>query len=183
METILEKYNRIRPNITDGCLFLMSKNAFISRVIRNCDDKAEFSHIGLIFSKTFGSDKRLFIIDSNENGVHPELLSARINACNNFAIIKPLCSLSIIEDVLWNSFLQADESIKYDFFGGFKELVNRKFGTTMKITRGANHKICSDWVRDVAIKQDMVNLDFGALSLPFPQDYIRYRNINTTELM
>lgn len=166
--SINEKYAQIRPEITDGCLFLMSKPKMLSKIIRWVDN-SEFSHVGLVFTKA----GRNFIIDSNANGVHPELLSVRVNECDNFCIIKPLCDAETIEDNLVNSFKRAETGINYDFSNGIKESINRKFGTKFKITLRDMHDICSDWVEQTAINQKMVtNLPL----LPFPQDYLRYRS-------
>src|ERR1035437_932212 len=173
MESIQDKYQRIRPEITDACMFLMSRNRPVSKIIR-WSDNADFSHIGLIFEKV----GRFLIIDSNSNGVHPELLSVRIDECDNFLIIKPLCSIDIINDELCKSFTRASLGIKYDFKNGLKELVNRKFHTSFKIKSRDEHDICSDWVREQAIAQGMLTEEFKKVTLPFPQDYLRYVGTN-----
>jgi hypothetical protein len=178
METKREHYNRIRNKITDGCLILIKKDQFISKAIRWFDN-SEYSHIGVIFEKA----GRLFIIDSNPNGVHPELLSERIKICSGFTIIKPLCDEEIINEALDDLFKRAEIGIKYDFSNGFKEALNRKFKLKLHIIDRDEHDICSDWVKNIAIDQNMLIDKFNDLKEPFPQDYIRYRNIKTTEIL
>lgn len=186
---IEDRYKAIRDNITDGCLFLMSKDKFISKTIRRHDRNedgswAEFSHIGLIFEKKLKDGRRrLFIIDSNPEGVRPELLSIRLKSCDNFAIIKPLCPKKIIEDEVYKSFGRAENGIKYDFLNGAKELINRRYKTNFKISESDDRDICSDFTKELAIEQDMVTLAFRDLKLPYPQDYLRYRNLKSTEVL
>ena len=184
METIEEKYKRIRPNITDGCLLLMSKNAWLSKTIRKNDRNedgtpAEFSHIGLIFEKA----GTLFIVDSNSCGVKPAVLSDRISECDNFIVIKPLCSKEIIEKQLENSFFRLKTKIYYDFEAVAKIWFNNHFGTDFKIRKRDKHDICSDWTRDQSIGQNMVLPKFETIEEPSPQDYIRYRNTYHTTIL
>lgn len=183
METKEEHYLRIRNEITDGCLFIMNKNAFISKGIRWFDNNAEYSHVGLVFEKELGDRKRLFIIDSNETGVKPALLSDRLKECDSFLVIKPLCNLHKININLANSFDRAEKGIKYDYKNAIKEAFNRKLSTRFKIKLKDNSEICSQWTKIQAIEQDMVSFEFSLLELPFPQDYLRYRNIATTSVL
>lgn len=173
--TIEEKYSELRNEITDGCLVLISKNTLVSKIIRWFDN-AEFSHIMLVFEKSGA----LFVIDSNPDGVHPELLSARINKCDNFCIIKPLCSSEIIQMNLSECFERAKLGIKYDFKNAVKEAFNRKFNTKFRIKLRDGHDICSDWTEPTAVIQKMIT----QLPLePFPQDYLRYRDELNTKLV
>ena len=178
METIKERYERIRPEVTDGCLFLMSKDKFVSKAIR-WFDKSEFSHIGIIFEK-YG---RLFILDSNMAGVHPELLSARVNLADNFIFIKPMLSKTLTTQAMEAVFKRSELNIEYDFINGAKELSNRKFGSSFKIISSEKNDICSKLTRQPAITQSMVTKNFELIPQPLPQDYLRYRNIYNTTLL
>ncbi len=181
METIQEKYQRLRPLLTDGCLFLCSKNKIVSKIIRNCD-KSEFSHVGIVFEK-FG---RWFIMDSNASGVHPDLLSERINIADNFCFIQPMPEVfrsHPIDEEIKQAIIYSETGISYDFSNGIKELVNRKIGTSLRITKRDQHDICSDYTANYAIKTYMVVYPFHSLELPFPQDYIRYNNAETTKIL
>lgn len=178
MESINEKYQRIRPSLTDGCLILLSKNRIVSKIIRNCD-KSEFSHVGIVFEKL----GRWFIIDSNAQGVHPDLLSERIKISNNFCFIEPTVDPFVIETEMQKAILYSERGIKYDFSNGIKELINRKFGTSLRITQRDEHDICSDYTSNYAINLSMVTKDFEKLRLPFPQDYMRFNNKETTKIL
>jgi len=188
METIQEKYERLRPQIGNGCLGVMSKNALISKVIlkhdRNPDrSKAEFSHVFSIFESDLNGEKRLFVLDANPGGVKPAFLSDRIRDCNNFLIIKPLCSQDVIEKALSTSFDRAQTGIKYDYKNAIKEGLNRRYGFSLNIKKEANKDICSEWTETQAITQDMVTEPFKSLKLTFPQDYIRYNKESTTLIL
>jgi len=178
METIQEKYQRIRPTLTDGCLFLCSKNKIVSKIIRNCDN-SEFSHVGIVFEK-FG---RWFIMDSNANGVHPDLLSERIDISNNFCFIQPTIGSFYVDKEMKQAIINSEAGISYDFSNGIKELINRKIGTSLRITKRDRHDICSDYTANYAINLEMVTEAFQKLELPFPQDYIRYNDTHTTRIL
>ena len=77
METVLQQYHRLRPQITSGCLILISKPAFVSKVIRIADN-SEVSHIAI----SIVMEECNFIIDSNADGVQPHLLSNLIQRQN-----------------------------------------------------------------------------------------------------
>ncbi len=182
--TIQERYERIRHEIGDGCIGLMSKKAFVSNLIRRHDrnfdgSKAEWSHVFSVYAKEYNGRIRLFVLDSNATGVKPAFLSDRIKACDNFMFLKPSCSNEIIQAALFDSFDRASKGIKYDYFNGFKELANRRYGFKFKIKPRDEHDICSDWCRPQSITQDMMLLEFALLPEPFPQDYDRYCNLNT----
>lgn len=184
METIRAKYQRVRPFITDGCLGLISKPAFVSKFIRRHDRNPDFtwadiSHVMLVFEKA----GRLFVLDANPNGAKPGLLSDRINLSDNCIFIKPLCSAEITKTALSNAILRAENGISYDFINGVKELINRRYKTNFTITDRDEHDICSDLVREPAIIQNTVTEEFKKLRLPFPQDYLRYRNTLTTTIL
>lgn len=184
METVSEKYQRLRPLISDGCIGLMSKNAIISRMIRNNDPNpdgspATFSHCFLIFEKC----GRKFVVDANENGVHPELLSVRLSQADNFTIIKPLANIDIINIALEKAFIRAEKSISYDFTNVIKAFINNKFGTKLQYKTRDEHDYCSDYCKDPAITMEIVNSLFSNLGIISPQDYLRYRNESNTTIL
>lgn len=185
-DKILEFYDSVRHLISDGCIGLMSKDAFISKAIRWHDreiegGKAEWSHVYSIFEKEFEGRSRLFVLDSNAQGVKPALLSDRIRDCDNFMILIPTCDKKTIEKALFDSFDRASKGIKYDYKNGIKELLNRRYGLKLKITNRDEHDICSDWCRDQFIAQGMASDKFISITLPFPADYDRYSNIQTVK--
>jgi hypothetical protein len=171
-ETIKEKYLRLRESINDGDIILFSGNTIVSKIIRNCDRNATWSHCEII-TKT--KEERLLVQGANLNGVHPEYLSLRLKYHNDFIVLRPLASRESINEALKIAFSKVDSDIKYDYFNGFKELVNRKYGTNLEIIK-SNKSICSFFAAPYAIKLNMVLDEFDTLRLPFPQDYIRYIN-------
>jgi hypothetical protein len=180
VETINEKYKRVRPLIKDGDLILFHGTGILARLIRLCDS-AYYNHIGVVIEK-LGS---LYIVDSNASGVQADRLSWRIKKYSrggNFIIIQPteidsnneLEALLKKADVKW---------IKYDYINGAKELINRAFGLSLRIIKRDEHDICSDYVSDYADNRELVNNLFIRRPIQFPQDYIRYRNLATTKII
>lgn len=176
MESKQNKYHRLRPILGACGLFLTRKNKLVSKLIRHCDNGAEFSHVGIYFD----FEDCYFAMDANANGVAPELLSKRIKECQDFCFIKPV---TIHVESLKNSIRSADKGIRYDFINGGKELFNRKFGTKLNIIRSNSMDICSDYVSEFAQLNFMVTKEFNNLRLPFPQDYIRFNNEQSTQIL
>ena len=176
METIQEKYNRIRPQIEGGDLILFRGTKLLAKLIQWCDD-SYFNHIGVVVEQ-YGA---LFIVDANGDGVQADRLSQRINSYKKYAdftILKPLASEYRIEEAMHNLLKRSDNNtIKYDFNNGAKELFNRKFNPSFKINENSEKRaICSSNVFKYAISLDMVTSGFRTLRIAFPQDYIRCLN-------
>lgn len=183
-----QAYDLIRSNLGDGTIGLISKDAFISKVIRNSDKNpdgtpAEFSHIFSVFEKDLNNERRLFRVDSNAPGVKLNFISDLIAECDNFAFLIPKCSKETIDNALNDAFNRASKGIKYDFKNGLKELSNRRFGTSFIIKNRLDYDICSDYVRLQEIAQNMVMGGFYKLNEPFPQDTIRFMNPTTVDII
>lgn len=176
---ILEKYKRLRPYLREGDLILFKGTGLLSRIIRFCD-KATYNHIGIIISK-YGA---LYIVDSNARGVQADRLSWRIRKYRrggDFTVIQPVTTDAELKYELHLLLSKSDKTwIKYDYLNGIKELLNRGFGFNFKITKRDEHDICSDYVSDYAVGLKMVTKEFTKKPIQFPQDYIRYRNIDNT---
>lgn len=178
---IQKAYDEIRPSITDGCLFLSSKNKFVSKTIRKNDrnadgSKAEFSHVGVLFVKEYKGHKRVFVIDSNAPGVEADFFSDRLKDIDNFVILKPLCKEDRIQNAMFAALNRRKGNIKYDWINGLKELFNRRYKRWFKIKPTPGRDICSDWVREQAEDQLMMVASFKDVEQAFPQDYIRYHS-------
>lgn len=172
METIQEKYTRIRPLIKDGDVILFRGEKALAKIIQECDSNAYYNHVGIVL-KIHGA---LFIIDSNAKGVEPARLSERIEKYIDFDILRPLENESIIELALQIVLRKQDtKKIKYDFINGFKALLNRKFKTKFETHIEDYRNICSMFVLPYALELKMVTLPSEMNNLFFPQDYIRYR--------
>lgn len=134
------------------------------------------NHIGVIIEK----HGALFIVDSNADGVQADRLSKRIEKYKrggDFTIIKPTVKREFVDLEMRRLLNRSDEKwIKYDFYNGIKELLNRRFGFKLKITLNDNRDICSDFVSRYACDLDLVNQKFKDKTIVFPEDYIRYMN-------
>lgn len=179
---INEKYEKIRPLIKDGDFILFSGTGIVASIIREADD-SKISHIGRVVELK----GRFLIIDSNADGNHPEWLSTRIERYrddSDFMIIRSTKSQEEIyknvKDFIWRS---DDERTMYDFKNGIKELINRKFGFKFKIKLDVKHNICSQSVRKDYEALEMGTTQFIELPIAFPEDYLRYRNRATTEVI
>lgn len=180
--TLKEQYENLRPSISDGDLVLFAGTGFVARVIEN-SDHSQFSHIGVVIE----SHGALYIVDSNAPGVQADRLSQRVDSYHKgakMAIIKPLVNKEELNWELRRLLKKSDSKlIKYDFKNGIKELINRKFGTRLRITQDENRDICSDYVSRYAINLSAVTSEFESLRIAFPQDFIRYRSIERTKLL
>jgi hypothetical protein len=174
MENILKKYDRLRHLIKDGDIILFHGTGFVARTIQKCD-KSYYNHVGIVFEKCGA----LYIVDANANGVQCDRLSFRINKYRkggDFTIIKPLNTNSQIQEELTKLLKRSDKKwIRYDFYNGIKELLNRRFGWNLKIQLDERHDICSDFVSSYQINLKLVNEDFLKLRIAFPEDTIRYK--------
>lgn len=172
---IIDKYNRLRGLLRDGDLVLFHGKGIIANIIQNCDN-AYYNHIGVIIEK----HGALFIVDSNADGVQADRLSKRIEKYKrggDFTIIKPTVKREFVDLEMRRLLNRSDEKwIKYDFYNGIKELLNRRFGFKLKITLNDNRDICSDFVSRYACDLDLVNQKFKDKTIVFPEDYIRYMN-------
>jgi hypothetical protein len=178
METIQEKYKRIRPLIKDGDLVLFHGTKLLAKIIQNCD-KSYFNHIGIVLE----SHKGLFILDSQSNGVECDRLSERISDYKkgNFCVIQSLEDINT-DEAMEELFKRQDmKEVFYDYGNGFKELMNRKFGCNFKIGKSDSKDICSDFVYEYALSTNKI-VPFQN-RVAFPQDYIRHRNDNKTILI
>jgi len=177
MESINDKYKRVRQYIKDGDIVLFHGRGIVANIIQNCDH-SYFNHVGIVFEK-LGA---LYIVDANENGVQADRLSFRINKYSpkgDFTVLKPTATNEEIQIALTKILKRSDgKTIKYDFWNGFKELMNRKFGWSLKVDLDESHDICSDYVSTYQVELKMVTDDFLKLRIAFPQDSIRYMSEN-----
>jgi hypothetical protein len=176
METIQQKYNRLRPQIEDGDLILFHGTKALAKIIQWCDD-SYYNHIGVVVEQ----HGALFIVDANGDGVQADRLSQRINSYKRYAdftILKPLASKDEINYAMRTLLKRSDgNTIKYDYNNGLKELFNRKFKPEFKINEDTEKRaICSSNVYQYAITLEIVTDEFKSLRIAFPQDYIRFLN-------
>jgi len=172
METIREKYTRLRPQIKQGDLILFHGNSLLSKVIQESDQHAYFNHVGVV-GEIAGA---LFIIDSNRDGVQPARLSDRVFSYTNgdFVVFKPNKTKKEITKALSKLLIKTDYiKPKYDFINGLKSLINRFFGVGLKTKPNPNRVICSMFVLPYALELDMVYPLNDMNNLFYPEDYMR----------
>lgn len=172
MESISEKYTRLRPLIKQGDLVLFHGKKALARIIQESDGDAYYNHVGVV-GEIAGA---LFIIDSNSNGVEPGRLSKRVLSYEDgdFSILRPLKTKQEIDFQLFLLLRTIDDSkVKYDFINGIKALINRWFRTKFKTHTEKDRRICSMFVYNYALNLDMIHPMLDSNKLFFPQDYIR----------
>lgn len=163
---ITEKYNVNRSKIQNGDIILFRSNGFMGRLI-SFFDNAEFTHIGVCFE----CNKRLMIIDSMGNGVHPDFLSIRIKTYDDFLVLRSRNSRAGINLGVEKAFVKAEEGIKYDFALLLKVAFKRKFGINTKRLGSSKRDICSEWVRRYT---NMLNIScYNTDNIITPQDFMR----------
>lgn len=183
---ILEKYELHRAELRDGDLMLFHGTHLLAKIIQSSDKNengtnAYWNHIGIIFEKC----GRLFIQDSNRPGVHPEILSERIKkySSGDFCVLRPVAHGELIQAAMEHRFARAEEGIKYDFMGGLRGLIYRRWNKDLKFLGTAKRDICSEYTAPYALELEMVMKEFAQIKFPFPQDYIREQNLFTTKLL
>ena len=171
MELIKEKYTRIRSKIENGDVILFRGNHLLSKIIQESDSDAYYNHVGIVLKIS----DALFIIDSNANGVEPARLSERIDKYVDFKVLRSKKTVEQINESLKFVLKKQDSSkIKYDYWNGFKAMLNRKFNFNLKIKIKNNRNICSMFVLPYAYDLDIVSMPESMDDLFFPQDFIRY---------
>lgn len=177
---IKEKYKQTRSIIKNGDIILFRGNNILSKIIQKCDHNAYYNHSGIVFKK-FG---RLFILDSNQHGVHPDFLSARMEKYIDFFIISPKYAEKDINEALSNLFKQSEDGIKYDFSLLLKIAIYRKLFKVNKFKKDnyKNKDICSEFVRRYLKILGITSYDYLKTEWITPQDILRYYDKNKMEL-
>jgi hypothetical protein len=178
MESIKDKYARLRPLLRGGDIILFEGVKPVSNIIR-FSDNCKYTHVGVVL-EAYGS---LFIIDSNRDGVQPARLSERIEQYSkggNFIVKRALKGQDQINIEVSRLLKKTDRVIKYDFKNGTKSLINRLIGTKLKIDSDADRMICSEFVKPYAIALKMIHSVSLGDSLFFPQDFLRYEYYTET---
>jgi hypothetical protein len=175
------KYDNMRQYLREGDIILFHGTGIVSKVIQ-WGDSCYWNHTGVIIE----CNGALGICDANGNGVQWDRLSWRIRKYRNggnFVIIRPLCNNELIKQQLRLLLVKSDQKwIKYDYYNGIKELINRKFNTHFSIKLKDDKSICSTEDADYAINLGIVTDKFKNEKIQLPQDYIRYINHDTAKI-
>ena len=184
METIKEKYDRLRSQIGNGYLINVRGSSALAHAIQWGDSKngidAYYSHS--LVAVTRGN--RLICLQSMSNGVELDFLSNEIMANVDFCIIKPLCSQDILDKAVDEYFDQAQSGIPYDFMMLPKVLEQRKFGIHVTPDKGKN--ICSVsayWTYGGKIPLKCYSSEVIGQPFITPQDGIRFADPKEVEII
>jgi len=163
-------YNEIRHTIGSGWIVLFRGKSLLSKTIQFFD-KAYFNHAGVVVK--YGD--RLFIIDSNARGVHPEFLSHRISQYEDVCFLQPLYSKEILDSAVEKVLSKAEEGIKYDFLLLPQIAIKRYFGIKIKMNDNKRRDICSEFVRRYTLEigsNTYSQESLGSVEIS-PQDFVR----------
>ena len=171
METIDNKYNTFRNSIEDGDIILCKNNGWIGKQISKFDN-AYFTHSLVSFWKS----ERLFIFDSTEAGVHPELASVRMRRYSDFCIVRPDRSYKEREAALNKLFAYSEKGIKYDFRLIAQIALYQKTGINTFKKNNPYRDICSElsWIYTKFFPLNCYDKD--RIERPFftPEDFLRF---------
>jgi hypothetical protein len=184
METVQEKYARIRNQIGNGYLINVRGSSALAKAIEWGDSKdgvsAYYSHSLMAFK--YGN--RLLCLQSMANGVVPAFLSTEIFANVDFCIIKPLCSQDIIDAAVLKAFDLAETGIPYDYMMLPKVLEERKFG--IRISADKIGSICSVFAyRNYGGLLPLKCYSEAVMNESFitPQDSLRYADFDEVQII
>ena len=140
---INDKYQTSRPQIKAGMLILFRGTSIVSRMIQHITG-SYFNHVGVVFA----ANGRLFIMDANAPGVHPELLSARVAQYEDFACID-LCQTEDAVNVALGTLMDKDSAgVKYNFPRLLMIALKDKFNIDAPGMDGKDRVICSQYAQE-----------------------------------
>lgn len=161
-----QKYQSVRSRLNNGDVILFSGSGFLARTIQFFT-KGRFNHVGIVWIAM----NRVFIIDSNAPGVHPDFLSARVDVYKDFEIVR----FNKPQDEINNSLCwlmdksQEGTGIKYNFLRLLRIAVKDATGKDLKWLDEKGHDICSQFVQ---LYSDKLGIQcFEDLPLITPMDY------------
>jgi hypothetical protein len=140
---ITEKYTAARPQIKAGMLILFRGTSIISKLIQHITG-SYFNHVGVVFA----ANGRLFIMDANAPGVHPELLSARVAKYEDFACIDLCQSEEAVNTALGTLMDKDSAGVKYNFPRLLMIAIKDRFGIDAPAIDGTGRVICSQYAQE-----------------------------------
>lgn len=139
METIKEKYARLRPFIRNGDIINVRGTSLLAKTIQ-WSDKAYFNH-SLVVQKV--DDRIELAVQSLANGAGPMYLSTEIYQNVDFTILRPQ-KLQDIIDANVILFAQAvANGIGYNYWQLPKILIKEKLGFNTNLGNDKTKDICS----------------------------------------
>lgn len=181
----MEKYEKLRMQIKTGDIVLYRGNGVLARIIQWADHGAYYNHTGI----AYWLGERLFTIDAWSNGTQLVPMSRRMNAYEDFCIIrKNRMDMGGLRNALNNLFNFIEKNKPYGGIGLIKRLLyircHNIFEWLFKIkaltpeqVNYDKNPVCSDVSRMFGVDDGLTSLK--AIILPSPEDLRRY--IDKTE--
>ena len=187
MKPIQEKFNNYKLQAQNGDIILFRGTGIIAKLIQYFD-KAYFNHIGIVYCPT-GDNNQLMILDENGNGAHPDYLELRIEGYEDFGIIRPVYSKSLMHNItskdinnaLTYLFNTSQFGIKYNFGRLLEIAIFRKTGKQFKFLDNPHRDICSEFVQLYTSELDILCFNNSLFQLITPMDF--YRSMSNIECM
>ena len=174
LKPIEKKYREVRSYINNGDIVLFHGKKLLAKTIQYFDD-AYYNHTAIV-SQDFNG--RLWVVDSNANGVDGGLLSHRLKKYTDFAVIRPIGYTQGNIDLSLKLLLgEVDKGIRYDFSLLPRIAIYRKLGWDIKKLGRGNKDICSEFTgrrymkyfRGNPYTKELTNQEWLT-----PEDHIRY---------
>jgi hypothetical protein len=173
-------YLKVRKTIEAGDGILFGANTLLSKIIGNAS-KSKWTHVEVVDTINGG---RIICLGSNQDGVNPHFLSEKMKSHTDFCILKPKRTKEQIEHSLDDVFCKAEQGIKYNFLGGFQELLYRKFGWKTSFSWSSPYRsICSEFFQSYTQGFGMTEYSVNSDHPIFPCDFVNNRNPNNMDLL
>lgn len=161
-----QKYKATRPYLKNGDVILFSGSGFLARAIQFFT-KGRFNHVGIVWIAM----NRVFVLDSNAPGVHPDFLSARVDVYKDFEIVRFRRTPDELQGALCWLMDKSQEGtgIKYNFLRLLRIAVKVSFNIDLKWLDQSGHDICSQFVQ---VYSDRLGIGcYKNIPLITPMDY------------
>ena len=144
METIQEKYARLRPQITNGCIINVKGHSLLTRIIAWATGYYTHSLVAVQEGDRIKIKQPMLAVQSVADGVCPAFLSTEIFANDDFCIMRPKADQAHIDDCVDAYLAKTEKGVPYNFWELPKLLLKIKLRINIKNVQGnPNDAICS----------------------------------------
>ena len=178
--SIQQKYQSARSQLKNGDIILFSGKGFLAKLIQFFT-KGKFNHVGIVWIAM----NRVFILDSNSPGVHPDFLSARIDIYQDFEIVRLKREERLIGYAIWRLMDKSQEGtgIKYNFLRLLRIAIKDSFHIDLKYLDQKGCDICSQFVQIYCAFLNVKCFALVKLPLITPMDYNDRLDWNEGEIL
>lgn len=168
------KYDNLRDQIQNGDIILYHGTSILDTCISYFDNKAYFSHAGIVWKVGTGDNYRLLTLEMYRNGMNLDSLSNTMasHSHSDFCVVRPIIDSAKINDIMQIELNAFDGGVKYDFGLMLAIAIYKKTGVNFKWLYEKNSLICSQLVQQFSINLGLTSFD-GRQEFT-PQDVIRY---------